>query len=818
MNKINQLVLTIFVAMLFTTPLLAQLLESITTKKDCFITSVLPDQNWKGSGLVVELNIANNSWIYSLIYFDLSSVPQNALITEANLLLYCTSNPNDIELTIGRMTDKYWTETGVTWNTKPSDITPPSLKYFNGTNVDSWNAYNVTEFVETWHDGTYFNNGFQLFTYSDGTGAAFFDRESGNNLAPYLEVRYKLPSVTVTSPNGGENWLVGSSQRITATSSGQTNGVEIHYSTNGGATWDYITGYSTPYNSISYDWTVPNTPSTACKMRVTMTYNGGSVSDVSNTNFTISQLVPSVTLTSPNGGENWQGGSSHTITATSSGSITGVTIDYSTNGGSTWNYVTGYSTTDNTINSIWIVPNTPSSNCKVRATVTYIGGSVSDISDNDFTILPESYSFEFFNGQYVVGVGQTLTLQGRVLNQNGNPVSNVTIYAEDPIRLQSVIVGPTDAQGRFSHTLQPGNFISPGIHTLVFYAASSRDYQLIRVLVTDPNSLTFSVNDPEQNTGLGAVVIQTNQLNTLAAVDKMLYSSETFNLKPALTDLTWGLMVRARAFYLAPVEAVVQVVKSNPFTAGAIIITGASCAAVVLFPGSIPATLPICTHGVIELLPDAISLASNTVFRAYLNLQVAAGHITEEDRDRAFAGADSWLFGISLANTGNARLLSVADYELSHFSDIDPDKPMEQSITRDTNGNITGIAFCGVPMASPNHVLMLAVRMDPSVTSVQSDNPESVTKFALHPNYPNPFNPSTKIAYQIPEQAHVTIKIYDIVGQEVRTLVDRNESAGLKEVIFDGKDAIGRPLASGLYFYKIVAGSHVSTKKMILIK
>jgi hypothetical protein len=90
---------------------------------------------------------------------------------------------------------------------------------------------------------------------------------------------------------------------------------------------------------------------------------------------------------------------------------------------------------------------------------------------------------------------------------------------------------------------------------------------------------------------------------------------------------------------------------------------------------------------------------------------------------------------------------------------------------------------------------------------------ESPDKFELKDNYPNPFNPTTSITYQIPVDAHVTLKVYNTLGQEVATLVDGLEPAGFKVVAFDG----GK-LASGLYFCRLSAGDFVATKKMQLLK
>jgi len=87
------------------------------------------------------------------------------------------------------------------------------------------------------------------------------------------------------------------------------------------------------------------------------------------------------------------------------------------------------------------------------------------------------------------------------------------------------------------------------------------------------------------------------------------------------------------------------------------------------------------------------------------------------------------------------------------------------------------------------------------------------TEFSLSQNYPNPFNPSTVINYELPSSNFVTLKIYDLVGKEVATLVNEKLDAGRYSVKFNGSN-----LASGMYFYKISAGNFTFVKKMVLIK
>ena len=86
-------------------------------------------------------------------------------------------------------------------------------------------------------------------------------------------------------------------------------------------------------------------------------------------------------------------------------------------------------------------------------------------------------------------------------------------------------------------------------------------------------------------------------------------------------------------------------------------------------------------------------------------------------------------------------------------------------------------------------------------------------EFKLEQNYPNPFNPSTVISYQLPVISKVTLKVYDILGSEVKTLVNEEQEAGYKEVQFNAAN-----FASGMYVYRLTAGDYISVKKMLMIK
>jgi hypothetical protein len=96
---------------------------------------------------------------------------------------------------------------------------------------------------------------------------------------------------------------------------------------------------------------------------------------------------------------------------------------------------------------------------------------------------------------------------------------------------------------------------------------------------------------------------------------------------------------------------------------------------------------------------------------------------------------------------------------------------------------------------------------------------EVPTRFELSQNYPNPFNPTTKFRFSLPKQNDVRVVVFDILGREVKTLVnEKNLVAGKYEVDWDGTNSMGSQVSSGVYFYKIVTGGFVDTKKMIMIK
>ena len=105
-----------------------------------------------------------------------------------------------------------------------------------------------------------------------------------------------------------------------------------------------------------------------------------------------------------------------------------------------------------------------------------------------------------------------------------------------------------------------------------------------------------------------------------------------------------------------------------------------------------------------------------------------------------------------------------------------------------------------------------------NVTTGVKKNRSFSESFILYHAYPNPFNPTTTIRYELSQRSQISLKVYSILGLEIRTLIDDVQSPGLKSVIWDGTNNQGESVGSGVYIYQIRAGNEIQTRKMTLLK
>jgi len=170
---------------------------------------------------------------------------------------------------------------------------------------------------------------------------------------------------------------------------------------------------------------------------------------------------------------------------------------------------------------------------------------------------------------------------------------------------------------------------------------------------------------------------------------------------------------------------------------------------------------------------------------------------------------------------------------ISHYKDglrivdiSDPDNIFEVGYydTFPGSGGIFGGAWGAFPFFASGKVLisdrasgLFVVYFAGAQTGVGSSS-ELPNKFAVSPNYPNPFNPTTTINYQLSEATTVRLTIYNVLGQKIRTLVDQALGSGFHKAIWDGRSDSGLSVVSGTYIYRFEAGSFIDTNKMLLLK
>lgn len=108
----------------------------------------------------------------------------------------------------------------------------------------------------------------------------------------------------------------------------------------------------------------------------------------------------------------------------------------------------------------------------------------------------------------------------------------------------------------------------------------------------------------------------------------------------------------------------------------------------------------------------------------------------------------------------------------------------------------------------------IAARYVPGITHVD----DSTASFSVYPPFPNPFNPSTTISYEIAAGGRVSLVVYDILGRKAAVLHDGYAAAGMHEAVWDGRDSYGNVLGNGVYLYKIIAGGNIAQGKVMLLR
>lgn len=162
------------------------------------------------------------------------------------------------------------------------------------------------------------------------------------------------------------------------------------------------------------------------------------------------------------------------------------------------------------------------------------------------------------------------------------------------------------------------------------------------------------------------------------------------------------------------------------------------------------------------------------------------------------------LIDFSISNVNGMYVLNHVHF---NYLTITVSKPGYQEIQANANYQ-----------PSENNSMEMNFSMQQVILSVDDNSTDQPVSYSLGNNYPNPFNPSTTINFAIPDAGLVKLKVYNILGQEIRSLINNRMPAGNHKAIWNGKDNSGNAVATGLYLYSIEAGSFRNVKKMVLLK
>jgi surface antigen len=536
--------------------------------------------------------------------------------------------------------------------------------------------------------------------------------------------------------------------------------------------------------------------------------------------------APSVTVTSPNGGENWIVGSVHNITATISGTITGKQIDYSTDGGSTWNFVWGVSTADVSLSFSWTVPNTPSTSCRVRVTVLYSGGSVADLSNANFTV---SQLSGFSVGNRVMAGAAGAAAANTDANVLPHPSINVrdalgNVLFPQPVGVHGTIVaGPTANPGFTGNGWQihwdsepPDQNANDGwsAESVISLAPTAGD-------VGQPNFSNgyYTTNNPffpsYAPNSIGGTIGTLGNC-TWYAYGRMFelgYSQSLLN-EFALHDAsTWArnaaAVVGVQVDMTPEVGSIAQLDSGNFSSKG---------------HGAVVESMN--ADGTITVTESSYSTSDSSVYN-YLwhHRTVAPAWFSHFIHVAKSLPVELSSFIASYTESG-ALLKWGTQTEVNNFGfELDRRTITDSTAQWNKRGFVVGAGTSNSPheYSFTDHDLvpgLYAYRIkqidrDGSFKLVGTVEVEILapSSFELEQNYPNPFNPSTTIRYQIPVSSKVILRIYNVLGQEMATLVNEQKESGHYSVIWNALN-----IPSGVYFYRMQAGSFTQTKRILLLR
>lgn len=593
--------------------------------------------------------------------------------------------------------------------------------------------------------------------------------------------------VSVTAPNGGEVWAVGSSQNITWSSLNVTN-VKIEYTTNNGTAWSVVAA-SVPAASGTYAWSVPNTPSAQSKVRISDASNS-TVIDESNGTFTIGQAQGWEAVVSGTTGDIWSVSwvDNNVVWLSANNGD----VKKSTDGGATWASA-GFAA-EGAYSIVGINAQTA-----VVATGPSSGNGAILRTTNGGTNWTSVYTA---TGAWFNFVDRT---SSGILWAQSDPISNVfhivrstdngatwALTNNRPAAPATNVFGANDSYYSIGDTLWFGTggasgatlanrvYRSVGIDGPWTFATASAQFT---------GSLAFS-------TGNGAGLVGFWQATN--TINKSTNGGTSWSTVTAPIGLTHGLeFLRGTSYAWAATSTGLFMSTNNGDTWTAEQVpSGAFNLNVVRFSPNNNIAISAGSGGLLlRKTGGPVIPVELTAFTASVSEQnvVLNWSTATEFNNRGFEvekNIDGTWRTIAFV-TGKGTSTEINTYSFT-------DDFRNLAFAGEVSYRLKQFDYDGRYNYSP----VVKLNLD-----------FSVAEFALYQNHPNPFNPATTISFGLPVASKISLKIYDQLGSEVATVSEDYYEAGRHEVQFDGSK-----LSSGVYFYRLQSGSNVQVKKMIMLK
>ena len=405
-----------------------------------------------------------------------------------------------------------------------------------------------------------------------------------------------------------------------------------------------------------------------------------------------------------------------------------------------------------------------------------------DVTDINFSILPAKYT----NGSVI----QTKGLYGKLVyaNSSSTPMSNVKVYLKNPDTVVDSSI--TDASGAFSFTNKSAGTYRFGFNiTKPWGGANATDALLIArnsAMLYPFDTLQMKAADVNgsgyvNSTDAFAVMRRNAGLVPSFVIGDWVYE------EPVLTLAGNNINQTVRCLSAGDVNASYSSIPAKEGNGTNIVFSSAN-----LYSGSV-IDLPIILNSTVEI--GAADLCFNYDLKSVEIIGIESclpGMIYNIEQSKILvAWAD--INGVKIKN--NEAVLKVKARLLKTVDQIILTSSYNCEFADKTGKIIDGLLFGSAKLNASNEM-----------------------KYELTANYPNPFNPSTAIKFTIPEDNTVTLIIYDMLGREIKTLVNNEKKAGSYTITWHGDDNCGRQVSSGTYIYRLSAGGHILTYKMQLMK